>query len=45
MDKIKLIPCIVCEVPWPKQALDKLGVCPICYKGGGSIPPLIEDRW
>ena len=26
MDKIKLVPCIVCEVPWPKQALDKLGV-------------------
>jgi hypothetical protein len=45
MNEFEFIKCVVCELKWPKPALDKWGVCPICYKGGGGIPPLQEESW
>ena len=39
MKKMPFVPCVVCEMSWPKPALDKWGVCPICYNDDNGMPP------
>jgi|MDSZ01.3.fsa_nt_gb hypothetical protein len=45
MSEFDLIKCVVCELKWPRPALDKWGVCPVCYKDGRGVPEIDSNRW